>query len=201
MKLDDFKKGMRKSVFSLEEAKRVAWETSEETLRLQLHLWVKTGALIRLKRGVYGFPESLQDKIEVARALYGPAYVSLEYALQNYGLLPDAVFAITLVTSKVTRRFHTPVGSFFYHKIKADLFWGYDPQTLLGEREKVLVDYCYFHSGHFVPDDKFWDTLRWQHLETVHFKKALTYARRTGVKKVVQLIQSLESYGKAQKNH
>jgi len=198
MKLNILKKKMRKPVFTLEEARRVAWETAPSTLKLQLHQWVKAGELIRLKRGVYGFPEQVTERTEVARALYGPAYLSLEYALNAYGLLPEAVFALTLVTPRLTRRFVTPVGTFIYHKIKRDLFWGYDPRTLMGEQEKVLVDYCYINGRTLVPEPTFWKTLRFQNLHQVNFKKAKDYARRTGSRKVVELVRSLEAY---RRNH
>jgi hypothetical protein len=138
----------------------------------------------------------MKNKIEVARVIYGPAYVSLEYALHFYGLLPDVVFALTLVTPRITRDFKTPVGEFIYHKIRSDLFWGYDPTTLMGEREKVLIDYLYLYSGRLVPKVDFWESLRWQNLGEVDFKKAKLFAKKFNSKKVIHLMESLETYGK-----
>lgn len=192
---------MRKPVFSIEEAGRLAWGTSRDLLKLELHQWAQAKEIIRLKRGLYAFPQGVTDKTEIARALYSPAYLSLEYALNFYGLLPEAVFAMTLVTPKATRRFTTPFGDFIYHKIKQNLFWGYDPHTLIGEREKVLVDYCYLYRNRLLPIPDFWETVRLQNLREVSFKKAKAYARRTDSKKVMDLIDSLEafrrSYGKS----
>lgn len=192
---------MSKPVFCLPDVKRVAWQTREATLRLQMHQWVRDGSMIRLKRGVYAWPGFLQDRAVVASALYGPCYISLQSALHHHGLIPDVVFALTLFTTKTTRRFQTPLGQFIYHHIKQGLFWGYDPDTLWAEPEKAVVDYFYLYSQRLLPDPGFWQAERWQNLDHVRFKKAIQYARKTGVKKVVTLVESLEDYGKTQKNN
>lgn len=186
---------MKKGVFTIEEARRIAWATNPKVLQVELHHWSKAGELVSLKRGIYGFPELIKDKMQIARVLYGPAYASLEYALHAYGLIPDVVFAITLVTTRLTRSFKTPYGEFTYRKIQPRLFWGYDPDTLMGEREKVLVDYCYLNSGRLIPNPDFWESQRWQNLDEVDFKKAAAFAKRFGSGKVLSLIQSLRDYG------
>lgn len=201
MKLKDLQKLMPKAVFTLPEVARMAWQNPVSTLRLQLHQWVQAGELIRLKRGLYAWPGRIEDRAAVATALHGPCYISLQSALHHYGLMPDVTFALTLFTTKTTRRFKTPVGQFIYHHIKKDLFFDYDPDTLWASSEKAIVDYCYLYSKKLHPDPLFWREERWQNLDRIHFKKALQHARKTGVKKVLQLVKSLEDYGKAQKNH
>ncbi len=196
MKLSDFKKKMQKGIFSFQEAGLIAFDTSPQVLKLELHQWVKRGELIRLKRGVYGFAEFLKDKNEIARALYSPSYISLEYALHFYGLLPDVVFSVTLVTPKITRHFQTPWGEFIYHKIRQDLFWGFDPKTMMGEKEKVLLDYLYLNQHRLVPKADFWETLRFQNLNTINFKKAESLAKKFGSQKVSEFLKSLTEYGK-----
>lgn len=186
---------MVKPFFSVEEARRVAFETPPATLGLQLHQWTAAGDLVRFKRGVYGFPGEVADKIALVPELYGPAYVSLESALHAYGLLPDVVFSVTLVTPRLTRRFTTPVGEFVFHHIKPTLFWGYDPQTLMGEREKVLVDYFYFNSARLTPARDFWREMRWQNLDQVNFRQARQIAKKFGSKKVTRLLESLAEFG------
>lgn len=196
VKYNEFKKLMTKPVFTFTEVKRLAWKSSAETLRLQLHQFVQKGYLIRLKRGVYGWPERIQNHTEVALVLRGPSYVSLQSVLQRCGLMPDAVFALTLVTTKTTRTYQTPLGQFVYHHIKPALFWGYDPDTFWATPEKALIDYFYLYSAQLYPQKNFWQEARFQNLSQIHFKTALHYAQKTGVKKVVKLVQSLEEYGK-----
>lgn len=200
MKFKDFAKKMQKEVFTLTEAHRVAWETGSSTLKLQLHQWSKSGDLLRLRRGLYAFPEKISNQAEVGPMIYGPSYISLESALHYHGLLPDVVFSLTLVTTKATRRFTTALGAFHYHHINKALFWGYDPDSMMASKEKALVDYCYLYSGRLQSTEVCWDELRWQHLEEVDFRKAKQYAKKTSVQKVVRLIASLEVYGTRKKN-
>ncbi len=188
---------MQKSVFSWPEACRVAWTTSPAVLRLELHNWVQRGDLIRLRRGLYAFADRNVEKTEVARALYPPAYLSLEWALHQHGLLPDVVFSMTLVSSRGTRRFKTPLGEFIYHKVKPAMFFGYDPDTLLAEPEKALIDYFYIRGASLVPENSFWKEMRWQNLDTLNFRKAKKFGEASGVGKVIKLVESLKRYAKA----
>lgn len=186
---------MKLSIFTNDEAARVAWKTSPATLALQLHQWEKHGDLVRVRRGVYAFPESMTDCSAIARILYPPAYISLESALHHYGLMPDVVFAVTLMTPRGTRRFRTPFGPFIYHHCKKSLFWGYDPDTLMAHREKALVDYCYLYRHRLQPHIACWEALRWQHLESVNFRLARAYSKKTGIDTVRELVKSLAQYG------
>jgi predicted transcriptional regulator of viral defense system len=198
MKWNSFRKKMRNRVFTLAQAQAVAFDTNPAVLRLQLHQWVKSGELIAIKRGVYAFPEGPIDKVDLARVLYAPAYISLEYALNAYGLLPDVPFAMTLVTPKATRTFHTPFGLFTYQKIKQDAFFGFNPVTLMGELEKCLVDLLYLNSHKFEPNARFWEEMRFGHLSDVDFKKAHSFASKYKSKKTLTLLESIENYARTQ---
>jgi len=75
-------------------------------------------ALIPIKRGLYvlnpkrtGRPLSLPL---IANMLYGPSYVSLDFALSYYGLIPEAVYEVTSVTTGRAKTYDTPVGRFSY---------------------------------------------------------------------------------------
>lgn len=194
MQFKQFRKKMEKNIFSKEEAQVVAFETPPTTLKLQLHQWVKAGDLIRVKRGLYAFSDSRLDKGEVARRLYSPCYISLEYALNLYGLIPDVPFSITLVTPKITRKFNTPYGQFVYHKIKSQAFFGYDPKTLIAEKEKTLLDYLYLNRQRLVPQTDFWRESRLQNLTEVNFNRAFEYAKKFGSEKLMALLRSVRDY-------
>ena len=58
MKLSAFKKRMLKRAFTFAEARIVAHEAAPEALRLNLHRWAKRGDLLRIRRGVYAFPDA-----------------------------------------------------------------------------------------------------------------------------------------------
>ena len=96
----------------------------------------------------------LSDKVDVmvfATKLYAPSYVSLEMALHHYGIIPEAVFTVTSVTTRKTKSFSTPLGTFSFQKIKKEAFGGFE--TVLREGvsfnlavpEKAVVDFLYLN--------------------------------------------------------
>lgn len=86
--------------------------------RAKLTRLLKSGALIRIKKGLYllgpKFKHSPYCLEMLANMIYGPSYVSLERALQIYGLIPEHVEMVTSVTTKDGKQFKTPVGNFLY---------------------------------------------------------------------------------------
>lgn len=194
MRLKEFRNKMQKGIFSWEEAMVVAFDTAPATLKLQLHNWKKSGDVVSLKRGVYIFSGIKPAIREIAIALYSPCYISMEYALNYHGLIPDIPFAITLVTTKTTRTFNTRFGRFLYQKIKKLAFTGYDMETLVAEKEKAVVDYLYLNRHKLIADMDFWENMRWQNLETINFKKAFGFADCFGSTKLIALLKGLKKY-------
>lgn len=83
--------------------------------------WLKEGALLHLRRGLYlagpalrGGPACLPL---LANHLYGPSYVSLDFALAWHGLIPEGVAEITSVTTKASRTYGNAVGRFSYQHL------------------------------------------------------------------------------------
>lgn len=86
----------------------------------------RSGEIIRLKRGLYvidgsdfGFPPSMPI---CSNHIYGPSYVSLQWALSHYGLIPERVHAMTAVTVKRSREFSNKLGRFTYTQMSDDYF-------------------------------------------------------------------------------
>lgn len=81
---------------------------------------VAAGDWIPLRRGWYVSgrlpPQSLELPV-VANSLWGPSYVSLDYALSHYGLIPEGVTEVTSVTTRRSHVFQTPVGRFSYQHL------------------------------------------------------------------------------------
>ncbi len=120
---------------------------------------LKSGALIRVKKGLYVFgpayarqPYSLET---LANLIYGPSYISLEYALYFYGMLPERIEVVTSMTNKRNKFFKTSVGNFSYTYIHSTLYpLGVDQvsvddthHVLIASREKALVDTIYRAHG------------------------------------------------------
>lgn len=86
----------------------------------------KNGELIRLKRNLFIVNSELTGKETDARLcanhLYGPSYVSLQWALRYYGMIPERVFLMTSVTTKRSKAFETPIGNFRYMQVPLPYF-------------------------------------------------------------------------------
>lgn len=84
------------------------------------------GIIIRVKKGLYVFGQLYRrrpiSREVIANLLYGPSYISLEYALQFHGMIPEAVETLTSVTTGRSRQFRTPVGTFTYRRIPLRAF-------------------------------------------------------------------------------
>ncbi len=82
---------------------------------------LRQGAIIRVKKGIYVFGQNLArrpfSREILANMIYGPSCISLDYALNYHGLIPERVEAVTSVTSGRGRRFSTPVGLFIYRQV------------------------------------------------------------------------------------
>ena len=87
---------------------------------------LRKGSIIRIKKGLYIFGDEYRhrpfSREILANLIYGPSYISLDYALQHYGLIPERVEAVTSVTTGRSRRFATPVGLFTYRTNPLDAF-------------------------------------------------------------------------------
>jgi len=80
-----------------------------------------SGAIVRVKKGLYCFGEAFRreplSRKYLANLICGPSYVSLEYALSHHGLIPERVETVTSVTTRRSRDFDTPFGTFSYRML------------------------------------------------------------------------------------
>jgi len=109
------------------------------------------GMVIRIKKGLYCFGEVFRkeplSREHMANLIYGPSYVSLEYALSYHGLIPERVAVVTSVTTCRSRDFNTSFGTFTYRMLKGPRYpvgailetTGKTP-FLVASPEKALVD-------------------------------------------------------------
>jgi hypothetical protein len=72
---------------------------------------INKGHLVQLRKGLYmtSLSVSLQmpEPFLIANHLYGPSYVSLDSAMFYWGLIPERVYEITSVTTRISKRIET----------------------------------------------------------------------------------------------
>jgi len=90
---------------------------------------VKNEELIRLKNGFYLISEKIthgSSRVipfeQVANLLYGPSYVSMEWALSFYGMIPERVHTITSMTLGRNKEYSTSVGNFSYYTLSSESY-------------------------------------------------------------------------------
>jgi hypothetical protein len=107
-----------------------------------------SGQLIRLRRGVWAFPNRV-DPLALPEYLTSPfpAYVSVQSALYLHGMIsqmPAMTYAVSLAR---TRRFTTPLGTVSVHHVQPAFFFGFEDAGRSGGRlampEKALIDFLY----------------------------------------------------------
>lgn len=171
-------------------------------LKVQISRWVKSGRLIQLKRGIYLLAEPFRktafSEFYIANILKTPSYVSMEKAMEFYGLIPEAVRVYTSVTTKRPQFFETPVGNYAYQHVKSSLFWGYtslsmDGQTVfMAAPEKALLDFFYLKHVKATPD--YLKELRLQNLENIKPARLLEFGRRFNKKGMRETAESVAAY-------
>jgi predicted transcriptional regulator of viral defense system len=107
---------------------------------------------LKVRNGLYALRAELPQEEAIANRLYAPSYISFEYALSHYGIIPESVYTITSATTRTTREFIVNNKSFTYSHIKKQVYRGYRTEkmggmtVLIAEPEKALMDYLYFVS-------------------------------------------------------
>jgi predicted transcriptional regulator of viral defense system len=104
---------------------------------------LSNGSIIRIKKGLYVFGDEYRrmpfSREILGNLIYGPSYISLDYALQHYGLIPERVETVTSVTTGRSRRFSTSVGLFTYRMIPVEAFRVGMDQIEIGDGRAFLM--------------------------------------------------------------
>lgn len=136
-------------MFTVLDFKRVFPQTSDQ-IQYFLETQTRQGLLIRLKKGLYALKTDLPGDEEIANILYKPSYISFEYALARYGIIPESPYHITSATTNPTRVFEVGNQVYSYYTIKQKAYTGYyldvsaDKRVLVADPEKALVDFLYY---------------------------------------------------------
>jgi predicted transcriptional regulator of viral defense system len=142
----------------------------------------------------------------ISNFLLSPSYISLEYALSYYDLIPEAVMVYTSVSTKKTTTFKTALGVFEYRSIKEGLFFGFTKTIEQGENyfiaypEKAILDFFYFHQNMNGSKGEF-ESYRFQNLGSLNLKRFDEFRRRYN-KKTNDIARSFINFIKsAKKEH
>lgn len=197
MKYIELLKNLKEPVFSIQDLKISGYKV----IPSQLSTSLKKGWIIKLKNGFYVL-EGRKDQVlpeNIAFRLYQPSYISLEWALSTYGLIPEIVYNVTSVTAKITRKFKNNFGLFIYKNIKKDLFWGYKKEEKNGQfylialPEKALLDYIYLNKSEINTDADIHELrLNKESLRSLDWQKMKEYLKIFNNKKITEIIEKIK---------
>ncbi len=168
---------------------------------------VKKGELIRLKNGFFLISENVNEKLvpyeQIANLLYGPSYISFEWALSFYRMIPEGVYVMTSASVAKSRVFNTAVGTFDYvylshsrYAIGIDQKENAAGRYLIATPEKALADLIHLKShqlqGKELLDDlieaRRMDEDQLKNLDKIHLREI---ANQYGSRTVMNLINVL----------
>ncbi len=120
----------------------------------RLSRMVKSGEYVRIVKGLYETDPATPGYL-LAGSIYGPSYLSFEFALSYHGLIPEAVYTFTSATydKKKKKKFDTSFGTFTYRDVPKEAYpYGVeliregDYSYWIASPEKALCDVLYTKS-------------------------------------------------------
>jgi predicted transcriptional regulator of viral defense system len=166
---------------------------------------VKQGKYIPIVKGLYETNHTVPGYL-LAGSIYGPSYLSFEFALAYYGLIPEAVYTFTSATFEKRKKkiFKTAFGVFTYRDIPAPAYsYGVNIRVegaysyIIASPEKALCDQLYKvegvknyqELGHLLLDDLRIDE---QELQKLNVADVSVLAQKYGSTNVRKLSRWLE---------
>lgn len=178
---------------------------NSQVFKNQLMRWKKAGKLICLKRNLYILNKNDRkinpSHLFIAYELYKPSYVSMEYALSYYGIIPEKVVDVSCITSKKTAIFENAFGKFIYQHVKLNCFTGYielkDEAGLpyyMANSEKAVVDFIYLNQHCFKGNFKrtLTESFRFQNVDILNKKKLTNYAKLFASNKLESIVRGVK---------
>jgi hypothetical protein len=172
---------------------------SDNAKRSFLKRACQKGDLIRIRKGLYLIGNQRRkehyNSFVIANYMVEPSYISLESALSFYGLIPEAVYTTTSVTTKKSLEVQTPVGHYSFSYLKTAYFNFGLYQIRDGERKyliatplKALMDYIVLKKKEYRTVGELEDDLRF------NFDEFLTYKKFVNKEKIDEMLQVYKSY-------
>ena len=112
---------------------------------------LREGEYIQIIKGLYETDRSTPGYL-LAGSIYGPSYLSFEFALGYYGMIPEAVYTFTSATfeKKKKKTFINPFGTYTYRDVPSSVYsMGLEIieegnySFMIASREKAICDQLY----------------------------------------------------------
>lgn len=140
-----------RTVFTLSDIAMLVGESNFKSLNDKINYYVKTNRLNRPRKGIY--VKKNYNPLELACRLYTPSYISLEYVLQEAGIIFQYDSTITAV-SYLSRKLSIDNNDYSYRKIKNEIIvdnTGIEQVNNINRAtpERAFLDILYLNSNYY----------------------------------------------------
>ncbi|MGB3343716.1 MAG: hypothetical protein WBA61_07380 [Aequorivita sp.] len=142
----------RRSVFRLSDVAMLFPEAAGKNLSGRMGYYVDTGRLLKLRRGIYAKPD--YNPLELANMLFTPSYISLEYVLQQAGIVFQYDSRYTSI-SYLSREVLIDGKTYSYRRIKETIIMDTTgiirnkKQCNMATPERALLDMLYLNKDFY----------------------------------------------------
>lgn len=145
----------KKRIFSLSDLRKLLRIEKDNTAYKQVEGLIEAGVLSRIAKGYYYLAIDKPSDFAIANILCRPSYISMESALNYYGILIQTPQEISSVTPLLTKRMKSVERDFLYHHLDQKYYTDYQKTNdfVIATPEKALIDTIYFAAlrGSIVP--------------------------------------------------
>lgn len=172
-----------KTIFTFQDISILWQDPGTNATRVRISYYVKKGALIRLRKGIYSKNQNY-NKLELATRMFTPSYVSFETILAKEGLIYQTYQPI-FVSSYTTRKITVDSQEYSFKTIRYDILTnsiGIEniDETSIASKERAFLDTLYLNKNYYFDNLRF---LNWDKI----FQILPIYANQRLTKKVNQL--------------
>ncbi len=138
----------KKEIFDFSDLKKILLLKNDNSVYQSIKRLKKNGLISSLKNGRYFLSENKPEDFLIANNIYSPSYISLETALNYYGILIQVPYTIFSVTTRKKNSFECLEREFEYLHISQSYFFDYIKERgfLIATPEKALIDTIFFNA-------------------------------------------------------
>ena len=149
-KIEIYKKLIKskKQIYTVSDLKKVLGLRKDNSVYQAIKRLKKEGLLEGLSNGVYHLTDTPSNDFVIANNLYFPSYISLETALNYYGILIQTPYTISSITTRRNKLIKQQEKEFIFFHLQGDYFFDYikEKDFLIATPEKALIDTIFFNS-------------------------------------------------------
>ncbi|HCC84637.1 MAG TPA: hypothetical protein DEP87_03060 [Candidatus Pacebacteria bacterium] len=190
----------QKSYFTVADLQKILSITGR-SIYVTISRLIKSGALVKLNRGIFQVESQTNQVEQTANQLYYPSYISFESALAIHGILSQQPFEISLATTQRSKHLILGDQSVVYHQVKPVYFFGFTLKSgrYIAEPEKALLDQLYLISrGQAINETNEWSLIGMDKEKLLSYAAIFPQSVQT---KLPELLKNWNTYAITNQDH